>query len=115
MEHFPSARTTKTSSPYILIVKAARKHQTWSLDNTVQSNSQIFFEDIFLNNLLELVFLNLDLAELSKTTQPNAESSASETESEIEVGQGDISLDEITENESQESEANVEDSESSNS
>jgi DNA-directed RNA polymerase subunit omega len=56
-----------------------------------------------------------DLAELSKTTQPNAESSTSETESEIEVGQGDISLDEITENESQESEANVEDSESSNS
>ena len=56
-----------------------------------------------------------DLAELSKTTKPNAESSTSETESEIEVGQGDISLDEITENESQESEANVEDSESSNS
>ena len=51
-----------------------------------------------------------DLAELSQTAQPNSDTSVSE-ETEIEEGEGDISLEEVSESENQE----TEDTETSNS
>tara|TARA_B100001142_G_scaffold291077_1_gene309022 strand:+ start:1203 stop:1739 length:537 start_codon:yes stop_codon:yes gene_type:complete len=53
-----------------------------------------------------------DLAELSQTAQPEVETISSE---ENQTEDGDISLDEVSESENQDSEANTEDSESSNS
>ena len=53
-----------------------------------------------------------DLAELSQSAQPDVEASTSEDK---ESDQGDISLDEVSENENQESNINPEDSDTSNS
>ena len=53
-----------------------------------------------------------DLAELSQSAQPDVEASTSEDK---ESDQGDISLDEVSENENQESDINPEDSDTSNS
>ena len=53
-----------------------------------------------------------DLAELSQTAQPDVEPVADE---ENEIGQSDVSLEEVSESENQESDINTEDSEPSNS
>ena len=53
-----------------------------------------------------------DLAELSQTAQPDVDAAVSD---EIETEDGDISLEEVSENENQETEVNKEDSEASNS
>ena len=53
-----------------------------------------------------------DLAELSQTAQPDIDAAVSD---EIETEDGDVSLEEVSENENQETEVNKEDSEASNS
>ena len=53
-----------------------------------------------------------DLAELSQTAQPDVDAAVSD---EIETEDGDVSLEEVSENENQETEINKEDSEASNS
>ena len=53
-----------------------------------------------------------DLAELSQTAQPDVETSSSE---DVESDEGNVSLDEVSESENQESDVNTDDSESSNS
>ena len=53
-----------------------------------------------------------DLAELSQTAQPDVETSSSEN---VESDEGNVSLDEVSESENQESDVNTDDSESSNS
>ena len=53
-----------------------------------------------------------DLAELSQTAQPDVDAAVSD---EIETEDGDVSLEEVSENENQETEVNKEDSEASNS
>ena len=53
-----------------------------------------------------------DLAELSQTAQPDIDAAVSD---EIETEHGDVSLEEVSENENQEIEVNKEDSEASNS
>ena len=53
-----------------------------------------------------------DLAELSETAKPDVESS---TDEEITNEHGEVSLDEVSDQENQEVEANIEDSEASNS
>ena len=53
-----------------------------------------------------------DLAELSETAQPDIDNSVSE---ETMNEQGEVSLDEVSEQENQEAEANIEDTEASNS
>ena len=53
-----------------------------------------------------------DLAELSQTAQPDVDTSVSD---ETEAEQGDVSLEEVSENENQEADINADDSEPSNS
>ncbi len=53
-----------------------------------------------------------DLAELSQTAQPDVETSSSE---DVESDEGNVSLDEVSESENQESDVNTDDPESSNS
>ena len=53
-----------------------------------------------------------DLAELSKSSQPDVDNLTSE---ENETEQGDVSLEEVSESENQQSEVNTEDSDTSNS
>ena len=53
-----------------------------------------------------------DLAELSQTAQPNVETPLAE---ELDSEQGDVSLEEVSENENQEQESGTEDTETSNS
>ena len=53
-----------------------------------------------------------DLAELSQTAQPDVDTSVSD---ETEPEQGDVSLEEVSENENQEADINADDSEPSNS
>ncbi len=60
----------------------------------------------------KIQFSKEDLAELSQSAQPDLETSTLENE---ESDKGDISLDEVSENEKQESDINSEDSDTSNS
>ena len=103
----------KVDSPYELVLVA--KERTTQLNSGVEPSLERDNDKNTVIALREIAEENVkvkDLAELSQTAKPDVDSQPSE---EIVANEEEISLDEISENETQQADASSEDSETSNS